>query len=197
MGQPVQSDEQSISKQVHKIIDDLITFDKASRVRIFRTVGTFFGFDDPEPRRGAEAEAPAASVGVSREPHFSAGPEPSPKDFLFEKGPTTDVDRVACLAYYLTRYRDNAHFTTTDVSKLNTEAAQVKLSNPSHAVNNAIRSGLLTAASRGKRQLTAHGEKYVEALPDRTAARQLLTQARPRRSRKRPGPNGSSAPGPQ
>lgn len=184
MGQPARPDEQSISNQVHKIIDDLIAFDKDSRARIYRTVGTFFGFDEPEPRRAAQAEEGAAPAAASREPRFSRGSDPSPKDFLFEKGPTTDVDRVACLAYYLTRYRDNAHFKATDVSKLNTEAAQVKLSNPSHAVNNAIRSGLLTAASNGKRQLTAHGEKYVEALPDRTAARTFL-KARPR-SRKKP-----------
>ena len=197
MGQPAQSDEQSISKQVHKIIDDLITFDKDSRVRIYRTVGTFFGFDNPEQRRGAEAEVRPAPPGVSREPHFSKGVDPSPKDFLFEKGPTTVVDRVACLAYYLTHYRDTAQFKTTDVSKLNIEAAQVKFSNPSYALKDAIRSGLLTATTQGKRQLTVHGEKYVEALPDRTAAKQLLAQARPRRSRKRPGANGGGAPGPQ
>ena len=161
MDQPVQSDEQSISNQVHKIIDDLITFDKASRARIYRTVGTFFGFDEPEPRRGArtDADAPAAPAAVSREPHFFTGSEPSPKDFLFEKEPTTDVDRVACLAYYLTHYRDNAHFETTDISRLNTEAAHAKFSNPSAALKNAIRSGLLTTATRGRRQLTAHGEK--------------------------------------
>lgn len=186
MGQPAQPDEQSISNQVHKIIDDLIAFDKDSRARIYRTVGTFFGFDEPEPRRGAQAEEGTAPAAASREPHFSLGSDPSPKDFLFEKGPTTVVDRVACLAYYLTHYRDNAHFKTTDISTLNTEAAQVKFSNPSYALKDAIRSGLLTATTEGKRQLTAHGEKYVEALPDRTAARQFLTQARPRRARKKP-----------
>ncbi len=189
MGQPAQSDEQSVSNQVHKIIGDLLTFDEDTRVRIFRTVGTFFGFDDTEPRKRSNAEAAATPPGVSREPHFSTRPELSPKDFLFDKGPTTDVARVACLAYYLTHYRDNAHFKTTDISKLNTEAAQIKFSNPSAALNNAIRSGLLTTASGGKRQLTAHGEKYVEALPDRTTARQFLSQARPRRPRKKPGVN--------
>ena len=105
MGQPVQPDEQSISNQVHKIIDDLIAFDKDSRARIYRTVGTFFGFDEPEPRRGVQADEGAVLAAASREPHFSLGSDPSPKDFLFEKGPTTVVDRVACLAYYLTHYR--------------------------------------------------------------------------------------------
>ena len=197
MGQTAQSDEQSVSNQVHKMIDDLIAFDKDSRVRIYRTIGTFFGFDGAEPRRSGQADASGAPEGASREPHFSSASELAPKEFLFEKRPSTDVDRVACLAYYLTHHRGNAHFKTTDISKLNTEAAQVKFSNPSAALNNAIRSGLLTAASQGKRQLTAHGEKYVEALPDRTVARQFLSQARPRRSRKKSGTNGAAARGVQ
>ena len=194
MSQTGQLDEQSISNQVHKIIDDLIAFDKDSRVRIYRTVGTFFGFDGVEPPGPGGADVPPTPPGASREPHFSSPPEPLPKEFLFEKRPSTDVDRVACLAYYLAHYRDKAHFKTTDISKLNTEAAQVKFSNPSAASNNAIRSGLLTTASRGERQLTAHGERYVEALPDRTRAREVLSQARPRRPRKKSGANGT-APG--
>ena len=197
MNQPAQSDEQSISNQVHKIIDDLIAFDKDSRVRIYRTVGTFFGFDGAEQSRPGGADAAVAPSEVSREPHFSSASEPMPKDFLFEKDPSTDVDRVACLAYYLTHYRDSAHFKTTDISKLNTEAAQVKFSNPSAALNNAIRSGLLTPASQGKRQLTAHGERYVEALPDRTAAKQFLSQSRPRRTRKKSGANDAATGGGQ
>ena len=194
MGQPAQPDEQSISNQVHKIIDDLLAFDKDSRARIYRTVGTFFGFDAPERRQAPDADVPVTPAGTSREPHFSTSPESPPKDFLFGKRPTTDVDRVACLAYYLTHYRDSARFKTTDISKLNTEAAQIKFSNPSAALNNAIRAGLLTSTARGERQLTAHGEKYVEALPDRTAARQFLTQARRRRARKRPGANDGNGP---
>lgn len=195
MSQTGQSDEQSISNQVHKIIDDLIAFDKDSRVRIYRTVGTFFGFDGVEPPGLGGADVSPTPPGASREPHFSSAPELSPKEFLFEKRPSTDVDRVACLAYYLAHYRGNAHFKTTDISKLNTEAAQVKFSNPSAASNNAIRSGLLTAASRGERQLTAHGERYVEALPDRTKAREVLSQARPRRPRKKSGANGATVRG--
>ena len=34
----------------------------------------------------------------------------SPKDFLMEKAPNTDVERIACLAYYLTHYRSTPHF---------------------------------------------------------------------------------------
>ncbi len=75
MSQTGQSDDQSISSQVHKIIDDLIAFDKDSRVRIYRTVGTFFGFDGVEPPRPGGADAPPTPPGASREPHFSESPQ--------------------------------------------------------------------------------------------------------------------------
>src|SRR5258705_835088 len=47
----------------------------------------------------------------------AAGPKPgatslSAKEFLAEKRPKTDVERVACLAYYLTHFRETPEFKT-------------------------------------------------------------------------------------
>lgn len=185
MAEQKQPDELSIYNQVQKIIGDLLEFDRDSRGRIYRTVGAFFGFDGIGPPTRPSSGALTPSARSARDPHFSTLETPSLKDFLFQKTPNTDVDRVACLAYYLTKHRDLQHFGTIDISKLNTEAAQVKFANPSAAVSNAIRAGLLTTAARGKRQLTAHGERYVEALPDHVAAKQLISRQRPRRGRKK------------
>jgi len=115
---------------------------------------------------------------------FADSAELSPKDFLFRKQPQTDVERVACLAYYLTHYRETRHFKTVDISLLNTEAAQVKFSNAAYAVVNATNTGLLVPAGKGAKQLSAQGERYVEALPDRAAAKDILANARRRRARK-------------
>lgn len=52
-----------------------------------------------------------------------------PKEFMVQKRPRTDIERVACLGFYLTHYRDTPHFKTLDISKLNTEAAQPKFTN--------------------------------------------------------------------
>jgi len=60
-----------------------------------------------------------------------------------EKQPRTDVERVACLAYYLTHYRNTPYFKTLDLGKLNTEAAQPKFSNAAYASNNALKMGYL------------------------------------------------------
>ncbi len=110
---------------------------------------------------------------------------------MFQKQPNTQIERVACLAYYLTHHRGTPHFKTTDISKLNTEAAQSKLSNVSHAVNDATRAGLLATAAKGTKQLSALGEKYVEALPDRAAAKAVGPTMRGRRPRKKSNRNGA------
>ena len=108
----------------------------------------------------------------------------SPKDFLNEKSPKTDVERIACLACYLTQYRSTPHFKTLDLSLLNTEAAQPKFANTTYSANNAVKMRYLVPASKGQRQLSATGERFVRALPDRTAAKEVLVSVR-RRSRSR------------
>jgi hypothetical protein len=80
-----------------------------------------------------------------------------------EKQPRTDVERVACLAYYLTHYRDMPHFKTLDLAKLNTEAAQPKFSNAHYASQNALNMGYLAPADKGQRQLSAAGEQFYVA----------------------------------
>ena len=96
------------------------------------------------------------------------------------------MERVACLAYYLTHHRDISHFKTVDISALNTEAAQPKFSNASMAVDNASKAGLLVQAVKGAKQLSASGEHYVQLLPDRDAAREMIKSSNVRRKARRP-----------
>lgn len=182
--------------QVHEvtqaIIKGLLDLDQESRQRVFRTALTFFGIDSQHLAPGnhlrptsGEPRNTVGESGVTQPgPRFGDQPELPTKDFLFQKQPHTDIERVACLAYYLTHYRDTRHFKTIDISKLNTEAAQIKFSNGAFAVVNATNGGLLTQAGKGFKQLSALGERYVEALPDRDAAKAVLANFRNRRSRK-------------
>lgn len=195
MADRTQTDELNVFNEVQRVIDGLIKFDADSRMRIYRTVGTFFGFDDPDPKGSQGAGSRTDPTKNSREPHFSTHEAPSPKDFVFQKRPSTQIERVACLAYYLTHHRGAPHFKTTDISMLNTEAAQAKLSNASYAVRDATRSGLLATATKGMKQLSALGEKYVEALPDRAAATALTSTMRARRSSRQSGRNATGEAG--
>jgi hypothetical protein len=168
-----------------QIISSMKKLDADARKRVYQTIGTFFQLDDSQPRAATSSDARTLSdyrtaPSPSNESSFSADRAPKPKHFLSEKQPRTDVERVACLAFYLTHYRDMPEFTTLDISKLNTEAAQRKLSNATAAVNNASQYGYLVPAGKGTKQISAAGERYVQALPDYDAAKEAMTSARPR-----------------
>jgi hypothetical protein len=183
--------ERAISEAVKDVIDRVSSFEDGTRRRIFRAALAFYGLDalsatEPHLTRPTVVN-PAHPPQSSSAPTFSERQELSPKQFLFQKQPRTDVDRVACLAYYLTHYRDSKHFKTIDISQLNTEAAQVKFSNTAYAVVNAVNAGLLASAGQGFKQLSAMGERYVEALPDYNAAKEVIASMRKRRSRKSRG----------
>lgn len=121
-----------------------------------------------------------------KEVSFSENRTISPKEFLRDKSPKTDIERITCLAYYLTHYRDTPYFKTVDLSTLNTEAAQPKLSNPTVAVDNATKNGYLVQAVRGSKQISAVGETLVSALPDREKAKASVANMKVKRRVKRP-----------
>ena len=178
------SEEQRQYKAFQQVADVLLPLDKDMRERVYATVGTFFGY---ESSYGGLVEASASRAAGERSPppiQIATREPPSPKDFLFQKEPNTDVERVACLAYYLTHHRGTNHFKTIDISKLNTEAAQRKFANAATSVGNATQAGFLTQAGRGMKQLTAEGERYVDALPGRVAAKAALGKRRAKRQRR-------------
>jgi hypothetical protein len=107
------------------------------------------------------------------------------KQFLKSKTPKTDVQRIACLAYYLTHARNQPHFKTEDLTKLNTEAGGIPLSNPSMAVANATKQNkFLGAVGQAKKQITALGEDVVVALPSEEAVKAVVTNQRKPRKKK-------------
>ena len=148
MAEQDRNNDQNIYEVVDKIIQNLLPLDPYSRLRVYRTIGTFFGFEASFPKVDQKVDN-RTSANISREPIFSSPEEPTPKEFLLQKQPKTNVERVACLAYYLARYRKIEAFKTIDISKLNTEAAQTKLTNASNTVNDAIKAGFLAAAEQG------------------------------------------------
>jgi hypothetical protein len=153
------------------IVAALKTLDIEAQKRTLQAVATFLGISEFKEIRNTQKNIPQA---IS----FSENRDMSPKEFLRNKAPKTDIERIACLAYYLTHYRETPHFKTLDLSNLNTEAAQPKLSNAAFSVVNATNAGLLVQAVKGTKQLSAAGELFVQALPDREAAKASLSNMR-------------------
>ncbi len=167
----------------NEIVSRLSGFDEGDQKHILSAICHWFDFsaDPKKPARPpvSETDSTKASVGV-----FSRESDLTPKEFLMEKNPRTNVERVVCLAYYLTHYRGTHHFKTLDISKLNTEAAQPKFANPTVALNNTVKPGLVVASTKGAKQITAMGEQYVLALPDRDEAKKKQREMKPRKRRK-------------
>jgi hypothetical protein len=166
-----------------KMLDIMSTVAPESRQRLIQSLATFF--DLPQATTSGVSTTGNKRDGIP----FSEERALSPKEFLFEKKPQSDVERVTVLAYYLTHYRDTPYFKTLDISKLNTEAAQAKFSNPAYAVDNATKYGYLVPAGKASKQLSAAGELFVQALPDREAAKTAMQNARPKRRSKKAPPS--------
>jgi hypothetical protein len=147
-------------------------------------------------RLGIAATASGARTPLGSPPLGDAGLNPqagtgslagvTPKAFMSSKRPITDVQRMACLAYYLTRARETTQFKTNELTKLNTDAAGDRFSNPAVAVMNATSgSGFLAPAGGGKKQITSLGEEVVDALPDQERVKAVIAEAKNSRRRKR------------
>ena len=183
MGQKPDSRERAV---VQKILDLMAPIDDSDKVRILRTVATYFDLQVSGnlPAHPTSATTTVTTSRTGREPVFSGHQPISPKDFLRQKDPKTDVERAMCLAYYLAHFKDIPSFKTADIAKMNTEAAQRKFANTAYTINNGATTGYFVGAGGGNKQLSAIGEQYVEALPDRQAARAMMKQrARPRKAR--------------
>jgi hypothetical protein len=169
---------------ITNILSTLKKFDSEEREKILQTIDTYFD-RNPRSTNGTSKFQEQPESNYSSDSAFSEDRSMSPKTFLTQKKPQTDVERIACLAYYLTHYMNMPHFKTIDLSKLNTEAAQPKFSNAAMAVDNATKAGYLVPATKGNKQLSVAGEHFVQALPDREAARAAMKAVKPRRKVKK------------
>ena len=170
------------------IVRALKSLPEELRSRVIESACIFVGVDPPRRTTGITVQTSPAQLGATYRPNprdnhvgFGERVSLSPKEFLHSKEPQTDVERIACLAYFVKHYRDTPHFKNIDLSELNTEAAQPKISNVSQAVANAVRAGFLVPAPSGQRQLSSMGEQFILALPDREAARIAIERMQRRR----------------
>ncbi|MDB5905150.1 MAG: polyketide synthase, partial [Betaproteobacteria bacterium] len=98
----------------------------------------------------------------------------SANTFLDRKRPVSDVDRVACLAYYLTHYEKKAEFRIADLIAINDKAGQNAFYNVRSAIANAVTDGYLIVGISGTKRISATGDAYVDLLPNVQAARDAL-----------------------
>ncbi|MFL5612183.1 MAG: hypothetical protein ACJ796_00795 [Gemmatimonadaceae bacterium] len=101
----------------------------------------------------------------------------TPQAFMAQKKPVSMMERIACLAFYLTHYRGTDRFKPADLDAVNVEAKQPRIGNPRASVDNAIyKMQFLAVAPNGEKSLTTRGEAVVAALPDREKVEAVLAE---------------------
>lgn len=135
---------------------------------------------------GAATVNPLAPMGGGATPADvqAAITRKDPRAFIRIKKPTTDVQRVACLGYYLVQTTGQHGFASKDVSKTHTDSGGSSI-NMTRALDNATRAAKYLS-NRGPRekQLTTLGEDVVNALPDQTAVKAVEDAAKGGRGKK-------------
>lgn len=107
------------------------------------------------------------------------------EEFVFLKKTDKEIERVAVLAYFLEKQRNQHQFKTADLEKLNFEAAGRPFGNIHKAVNNAtIRNYYFAPVGNGYKRLTPLGRLIVEALPDKKKVSEIIKEHKPPPKRK-------------
>lgn len=109
-------------------------------------------------------------------------------EFVKNKKPLNEYQRVAVIAYYLEHKEGKKEFKNAEMSKANTETArQPKIANITSVVTKARdRYKFLTKGiGKATHQLSTHGADIVEALPDESKVKALIAEGKSRKTRKK------------
>lgn len=169
------SDFESIQETLRKVINLLTPLTEEQRKFVVVSAAAWFGDSDKlvaqpqQNKTSAEAETPNL------------------QDFVFSKKTKNDVEAVAVLGYYLTKYKGQELFRTSDLDSLNKEAATGQVfGNITKTVNNAAQRSAFFASvgEKGFKKITPLGRMIVEALPNEDEVKRIMKENKPRSRRK-------------
>jgi len=103
------------------------------------------------------------------------------QDFIKQKNPKNNYQLIACLGYYLEKYKGNKEFGTPEIREANSEARQPRMGNiPRDLKNTQYQYNYVTNGSEdsSKKMLTTFGEDLVKALPSEEDAKIISQNAR-------------------
>jgi hypothetical protein len=163
-----------------------LSFDQPVDKAIANRVMTFVMTGAALPENGGSGTGGGGGTGKTGGGSGAAATNLKPREFIAQKKPSTQYERVACLAYYLTHNNNVTEFGTKEIETMNKDAAQQRILNPKQIVNDTMtKYGYLSAAGSGNKQITVLGENVVNALPDREAVKAAIAESRPQKKRAR------------
>jgi hypothetical protein len=132
------------------------------------------------PSLGAGGGLGAVSGAPSAADVQSAITKKDARAFMRVKQPATDVQRIACLGYFIVQTSGNLGFSSKDVARAQTDSGGSSI-NLTRALDNATRKAkYLSNRGPKEKQLTTLGEDVVVALPDQEAVKAIEARAKGR-----------------
>jgi hypothetical protein len=157
---------------IHKALEP---FDAEARGRILTSVISLLEVTNAPSFNGNTA-VPSNQV-LPTENSSIITPQMTIESFLKAKVPSDNNQRLACLAYYLEHHDNKPDVSTRELTKANSDARQMQVSNVSAFLDNATRRhGFFAPSGKGKKHLTIRGKAVVEALPNPEAVKEALKQ---------------------
>lgn len=112
-------------------------------------------------------------------------PPSSFKDFMSQKKPKDGYQKLACLAYYLEKFKEVKEYSVKELRSANADAKQITISNISAYLKDATsKYGFFASSGKGKKFLTTRGEAVVVALPDQEKVKEVLKEHHLRKKNK-------------
>lgn len=159
-----------VARDAAKLISSL---EEAQRPLALRFVAESLGLSVPPPTATNDNGDNGGNGG-------GGGGGGDPGAFMEDKSPQGKIQEVTCLGYFLQKVRGKDQWNSDDIAALNTESGGNALNLPKD-LNNARAGGVVVTVGTRDSKLTRKGEKVVEALPDKAAARAAVSGGRPRR----------------
>ncbi|MBI2635136.1 MAG: hypothetical protein HYW79_01165 [Parcubacteria group bacterium] len=169
-------------KAIEVIVKELQKLDESDRPDVISFALKQVGLTPPTNLNSPQSDSSIA--GGSQ----SAGLDTSMADFVKNKNPKNEYQRVAVIAYYREYKQNRKEFKNAEMSQANTqEARQPKISNITDVVTKARDRYKFLTKGTGKatHQLSTHGADIVNALPDQESVKKLIAGAKSRKPRKK------------
>jgi len=170
---------QSDIEALAKVVAAVELLEPPQQIWVLQTAASRFSLTTNQLQQpGAKSKSDEITAALG-----SGDGEASPKEFLNAKNPRTQVQRIACLAYFLSKRRRTPRFNTRQLADLNSEAGWHGFSSPSVCVENASKAKLLSLAGGGNKQLTSLGKALVDALPNQEFVKEIMSATGRRKGR--------------
>jgi type IV secretory pathway TrbL component len=163
------------------VLEALEALEESDRQWVLQSAAARWNVQSASQGAGAGGGAGSSIGGAGAAEAQAAIAQKNARAFMRLKNPATDVQRVACLGYFLVHITTGKQgFSSKEIGEANTESGGSAF-NLARALDNATRqSKYLSNRGAREKQLTTLGEDIVAALPDQQAVRDIEAAARGR-----------------